>query len=621
MTKKSITYLLAPNPKSAVFNSKKLDLHNHNLIFTEKKTSLRLQQAIYGFRDQIAKYFAKDINICSGRSSEDSVLLGILIDDSLPAQNYRIICSKYGIRLWGGDETGVFYGIQTLKQLIFQSGAYPVSFEIEDGPDFITRGFLFDTSRGKIPKLEELYKIIDFIAELKYNQFQLYLKHTFAFSGHEIVWAGATPYTAEDIQAIDKYCHDHFIEMVPYFPSFGHVETWLKHPEYFHLAECPSGFKASWGVTYSHGTVLKPAQASLDFLHGLYKELLPNFSSKLFNIGCDETFELGLGYSKKRCQKIGKEYVYLNFLNKIWKLAGKFGKTSMFWGDIILHSPELIEKLPKDIIALNWGYEADHPFAEETAKFADAGIPFYVCPGTSSWRSLLGRTAICRQNLLNAAENGLKNGAIGYLNTDWGDYGHHQFIPISYPGMVMGAAFSWNLQSNRDINTAAILDKLVFQDTAQVIGSWLIEAGQVEETKTISNGTVHNLLLFWDMKESEYKKFVDWKIDTKKLEKIKERLIFLKTQLSLATPQCNDAEIILGELDCACDMALIGIERGIASLEPKSVCLQDMRNKLFSVIGRYEKFWIQRNRIGGLYDSSSYLRSSLKTLEKYLKSK
>jgi hypothetical protein len=68
-------------------------------------------------------------------------------------------------------------------------------------------------------------------------------------------------------------------------------------------------------------------------------------------------------------------------------------------------------------------------------------------------------------------------------------------------------------------------------------------------------------------------------------------------------------------------MALIGIERGIASLEPKSVCLQDMRNKLFSVIGRYEKFWIQRNRIGGLYDSSSYLRSSLKTLEKYLKSK
>ena len=63
-----------------------------------------------------------------------------------------------------------------------------------------------------------------------------------------------------------------------------------------------------------------------------------------------------------------------------------------FWGDIILHKPELIPELPKDVIALNWGYDADHPFEKETRAFADAGVPFYVCPGTSSWLSISGRT-------------------------------------------------------------------------------------------------------------------------------------------------------------------------------------------------------------------------------------
>ena len=67
------------------------------------------------------------------------------------------------------------------------------------------------------------------------------------------------------------------------------------------------------------------------------------------------------------------------------------GKKMMFWGDIILHHPELIRELPRDIIALNWGYETDHPFATEAATFAKSKIPFYVCPGTSTWMTLIGR--------------------------------------------------------------------------------------------------------------------------------------------------------------------------------------------------------------------------------------
>ena len=116
------------------------------------------------------------------------------------------------------------------------------------------------------------------------------------------------------------------------------------------------------------------------------------FRAQLFNVGCDETFDIGLGQSQSRSQQRGRERVYLDFLLKIHAAVRQRGRTMMFWGDIILNQPQLLAELPRDVIALNWGYEANHPFDKETAAFRDAGVPFYVCPGTSSWCSISGRT-------------------------------------------------------------------------------------------------------------------------------------------------------------------------------------------------------------------------------------
>src|SRR5207245_135078 len=105
------------------------------------------------------------------------------------------------------------------------------------------------------------------------------------------------------------------------------------------------------------------------------------------NVGCDETWDLGRGQSKKLCETEGKGRVYLNFLKKIQAETTARNKQMMFWGDIILHYPELVKELPKDVVALNWGYEASHPFEREAGIFAKSEVPFYVCPGTSTWMS------------------------------------------------------------------------------------------------------------------------------------------------------------------------------------------------------------------------------------------
>jgi hypothetical protein len=116
------------------------------------------------------------------------------------------------------------------------------------------------------------------------------------------------------------------------------------------------------------------------------------------------------------------------------------------------------------IIALNWGYEAKHPFEKEAAQFARVKIPFYVCPGTSTWQTLIGKHDNALANLQAAAKAGKKFGAIGFLNTDWGDGGHPQPLAVSWPLFAAGAALAWNSKALDERNLLAVLSRDVFED-------------------------------------------------------------------------------------------------------------------------------------------------------------
>lgn len=102
---------------------------------------------------------------------------------------------------------------------------------------------MIDISRNKIPQLETLYRIIDLISDLKFNQLQLYIEGSpFAYESFPQVWELETPLTGEEILLIDAYCRERYIELVPNQNSFGHMEHWLSRPEFNHLAEIPGGF-------------------------------------------------------------------------------------------------------------------------------------------------------------------------------------------------------------------------------------------------------------------------------------------------------------------------------------------------------------------------------------------
>lgn len=539
---------------------------------------------------------------------------------------YQLEIKDSEIRLCAKNKNALKYGKQTLWQILEYAEAHQnfPELDILDFADIERRGFMLDVSRDKVPTMESLYHLIDQLSEWRYNEFQLYTEHTFAYRNHQKVWDNASPLTAEEIRKLDRYAKDRGIDLVPNQNSFGHMENWLKYDEYLDLAECETDCNTIWGKRKR--TALAPTNPkSLELMKELYDELLPNFSSKYFNIGGDETVELGLGKSKTLSDKIGKGRVYLDFLEKLNQEVIKNGKQTMFWGDIVLNHPELIKDIPKEMIALVWGYDAGYPFDKNLKQFKDAQLDFYVVPGTSTWRSEIGRNHNAFLNLKEAIIAAKKYGAKGYLVTEWGDYGHFQPKSVSYPAVVLGANYAWNYQEETLDNLEFLLNHFVFKDATGNTAKALLTLGDAYLKANIPAGNANAFHLMirrfmWTMQGHYQTKHLNEK-GLLAAEKEIDRGLEI---LAKAEPASYDAEIILKEVKQAAELAKFGIHLGLARLKTsdKSTAKipvkkkKELADELEALIKTHKEIWVVRNREGGLKDSAGKLQDVVDYLRK-----
>ena len=544
------------------------------------------------------------------------------IDPALPEgeQGYRLSVSPGDLNLIAGGEAGLFYGFMTLRQLARQADDAECipCVHIEDRPELPVRGVMLDISRDRVPTMETLKHLIDLWAELKYNQVQLYTEHTFAYPNHRIVWQEASPITPEEAEELDLYCRQRAIELVPNQNSFGHMERWLRHEPYSGLAEISGSFTDPWGGTRRHPTTLNPLDpGSLELLCSLYDQLLPHFTSNMVNVGADEPFELGQGRSKEACRHRGLGRVYLDFMLKIHGELSRRGKIMQFYGDIILHHPEMISELPRDVIAWDWGYEADHPFAEESRLFARTGVPFYVCPGTGTWNTLGGRWNTARQNILNAAKEGRSAGASGLLITDWGDNGHWQQLPVSYPGYLLAAAAGWNPEAAGKLDIEAGLSRHVFQDQTGNAAKGLMILANLYDNGIVHlhNAAVLAVLLLQDLQpyhREELKRFRGYEFSGEQNEIAEALALFERAEIRSA-----DADLLQEELRFTADLmshaARLGKQRfatpGLLVEEVPVSARKELAAELEELIGRYRELWLKRSRPGGLKDSAGRMQA------------
>ena len=380
-----------------------------------------------------------------------------------PAESYTLSIAPGGLSISAPDAAGFFYALQTLRQMIQQSGGDLPCLEISDAPVFPLRGYYLDLSRGRVPRLDLLRRRIRLLASLKINHLQLYFEHPFRFRFDPAIAGDCDAYDADDLKALDTFCREHFIELVPSFTCFGHLGRILSLPPYRELAEvefpAPSWEAATWLQRLRGCTINTRDPDAQALLRRILDEFLPCFSSARFNLCGDETHDLGQRMPDASPADLARQYVdHIRFLRKE---AARHGKTLMLWGDMLLKHPDAISDLPEGCEILDWAYFPSNKF-EKCGEFISRGRTTTVCPSVRGFGRMFNAVEEARVVLAKYARTGHKLGARGLLNTDWGDYGHFNLPPGALHGLALGAQLAWNPANDEGAAFDRAFSKIIF---------------------------------------------------------------------------------------------------------------------------------------------------------------
>lgn len=395
------------------------------------------------FQEKILNQTMLNLKIIKGTSVRGPNIK-LNISEKLKEEMYELEIDT-DILISGGSDRAIHYGLMTLLQIVKNQGCVLPKLFIEDHPQFKHRGVYHDVARGKVASVETLEKLIDTLSEYKINELQLYIEHSYLYEGISEAFRDKDPMSAEDIMRLDRYAQKRHIELIPSIATFGHMYEILRTRTFADLSEKPIDFDIpySWVNRMAHHTLDVSNEKSIELVRSMINQFVPLFKSNKFNICADETFDLGAFKNKDRGQKEGVGRLYVDFLTQIIEIVQEKDKQVLFWGDIILKHPELLNEIPSDVTCLNWGYFATEN-EDNTATIAQSGIPQYVCPSTTGWNRMINWYDNSSENIRTMINHATNHKAMGILNTDWGDHGHVNLLGSSMPMLVYGAALSWN---------------------------------------------------------------------------------------------------------------------------------------------------------------------------------
>lgn len=448
---------LLPKPKTIEVFEKAFQLDIDSKIFIESSILHNLIETTNFFGELYTKLTLLDINI---KPRDQSRFKGIhLIQEDHEEEVYRMEVNESGIHIYANEEKGFHNGLMTLIQIIKESGLSVPYLYIEDEPHFKHRGFYYDVTRGKVPKKETLFNMIDLLSEYKVNELQLYIEHTFLWENLSEAFRDKDALSAQDIIEIDEYAHKRHVELIPSIATFGHMYEILESKSYRHLSEKPvdDNIPFSFVNRMVHHTINVDKEESIKLISSMIDSFIPLFKSHKFNICGDETFDLGHYNTSKLAEEKGIGRLYVDFLKQVMDIVRSKGKQVLFWGDIILKYPEMLDELPGDVICLNWGYFANED-ESNTKTIRESGVPQYVCSSTTGWNRMINWLDNSSENIRTMTKHAVNHNAYGILITDWGDYGHVNLWSSSIPMIIYGAGLAWNPDgmANDDIDDKII---------------------------------------------------------------------------------------------------------------------------------------------------------------------
>lgn len=332
-------------------------------------------------KDYIGKYY--NVKLDEKKTKKFDIVLKIVPKKDAPIGSYTLESTSAGVTITGVDEEGVFYGVQSLIQLLptdYNSGKLTVPFtKITDAPRFQFRGLMLDCGRHFMP-VDFVKQYIDFIALHKMNTFHWHLTEDQGWrieikkypkltqvgawrngtitgrhpgNGNDETKSGGF-YTQEEVKDIVKYASERYITVIPEIEMPGHSSAAIAaYPELSAFPNQPTqvlpGVKwygprdgkevqQSWGV---YPDIFVPSENTFKFLEDVLSEIIPLFPSKYIHIGGDEAPK---DYWKKSefCQQLIKEKglkdeegLQSYFIHRIEKFLNSKGKSIIGWDEIL----------------------------------------------------------------------------------------------------------------------------------------------------------------------------------------------------------------------------------------------------------------------------------------------
>lgn len=359
--------------------------------------------------------------------------------EPMKAEGYVLIPDGKGLAVTAASAEGIFYALQTVKQLI-DAGAGRAAVlhtaTIRDWPAMKYRGLDDDLSRGPVTTLEFQKKLIRTLAAYKVNLYSPYFEHTAGYASQPLWGPPGGTVTAENAAALVAYAKAYHVMIVPEQEAFGHLHHNLTWEQYQPLAETP------------HGAVLAPGQpGSVALTTKMLTELAGQYPGPFLHIGADETVDLGLGQTKADVDARGLAPAYLDFMQRIVTAAEPLHRRLLFWGDIAQDAPDLLKQLPdkfkQQTIAIAWVYSPEPKGYDKFLNpFKNAGFETWVAPSVNNYRKVYPNNNLALLNIQEFARDGQRLGSTGLLNTIWNDDGEG-LINQDWYGILFGAAAGW----------------------------------------------------------------------------------------------------------------------------------------------------------------------------------
>ena len=359
--------MIIPKPVSYEPQKGKCVLSPKTAIYVAEKSLVRPATI---FCSQVEAEKGLQLAVVEGAAPAKGAV-ALSIDKSLGKEEYSLQIAKSGVVVKGGSEQGVFYGLQSLRQVVFNAKgkggkATLPCMAVKDKPHFAYRGGMLDVCRYFF-SVDEVKKFIDILAMHKMNRFHWHLtedqgwrieikkypnltkvgsmrketivglqtKNNRKFDGKP--YGGF--YTQDEVREIVRYASERYIDVIPEIDMPGHMVAALASYPELGCTKGPYEVRTKWGI--SRDILCAGRESTFEFVEGVLAEVLELFPSKYIHIGGDEAPKhrwKACPECQKRIQEEGlkdEHELQSYFTHRVEKFLAKHGRRLIGWDEIL----------------------------------------------------------------------------------------------------------------------------------------------------------------------------------------------------------------------------------------------------------------------------------------------